>query len=376
MRSLLPWRTVLAILLVIVVSQPIAAARQAAEEPRNVTVLVGFGQDTVNLLSFFPREIRIRAGDTVTWNQNSDSAHTVSFLGPFPGPGGGTVFLAPGEVAVPANNLPVPGRPGVNYANPVRVYPFPGPEVLAGTIYSPGEFISSGRLASIPQTPGLPELQSFSLTFDTPGTYPYLCMTHTDEMLGFVEVLDTRATNVPSQAEIDAQAQAELGVLVGLVERAKLQRTVLRSEPGPGDTNIWFVSAGNSFFRLNDTRVRLEEFMPQDLTITSGDSVVWGSTAFHSVTFNPTPPPPPLTLFETLEDGTPAIVNNEVVFQPSKPTGVFDPTKWYVSGNLSRGQPVGTAWTLTFETPGTFDYYCSVHRDLGMVGSITVLPRS
>jgi plastocyanin len=30
---------------------------------------------------------------------------------------------------------------------------------------------------------------------------------------------------------------------------------------------------------------------------------------------------------------------------------------------------------LAFETPGTFEYYCSVHLDVGMKGTITVLAR-
>lgn len=364
----------IATLFLVVSGRSGAAASAAAQAPRDIEVLAGFGQDTVDLLAFFPQDVRIRAGDTITWKQNSDSPHNVAFFGTFPGPGSGNRFLPPGEL-IPNANLPIPGRPGVNQFNPVSAFPFPGPEANGGT-YSPGEFISSGRLAGIPPTPGLEEIFSFSLTFDTPGTYPYICLTHAGNMRGTVEVVSPSAAGVPSQAEIDARAEAEIDVLLALTERAKLQRANSRSETGPANNTVWLVSAGNPWFQISDERAELLEFLPRDLTVTSGDTVVWGSTGFHSVTFNPAPPEPPLRLVETLPDGTEAIINNPLVFSPAKPAAVYDPAQYFNSGNLSNGQPNGTAWTLTFETPGVYEYYCGVHRDLGMKGSITVVAPS
>ena len=40
-----------------------------------------------------------------------------------------------------------------------------------------------------------------------------------------------------------------------------------------------------------DGRAHVNEFFPKDTTIRAGDTVVWGSTYFHSVTFSPTLPP-------------------------------------------------------------------------------------
>lgn len=358
---------------IVAVSQPSTMASQVAQEPRELAVLAGFGQDTVDMLAFFPQKIRVRAGDTVTWKQNSDASHNVAFYGSFPGPGSNNRFAVPG-VLVPSPNLPVAGRPGVTELNSVSPYPYPGPEA-SGSTYRPGEFVSSGRMAGTPQTPGIDELFSFSLTFDAPGTYAYLCLVHTEQMPGTVEVVAASAASAPSQAEIDAQAQAEIAVLVGLAERAQVQRASLRSEPGPSNNTIWSVGAGNHWFQINDERSSLLEFLPKDLTVTSGDTVVWGSTGFHSVTFNPLPPAPPLRFIETLPDGTQVIINNPLVFDPVKPAAVYDPSQYYNSGNLSVGQPNGTAWTLAFDLPGTFEYFCGVHRELGMTGTITVLPR-
>ena len=353
----------------------VSLAKPAPQEGRNLTVLSGAGQDTVNLLSFFPQTIRIRAGDTITWQQNSRAPHTVSFLGsPAPGPITNTLFTDGGIPIVPAPNLPVPGQPGVDQLNPYSAFPYP--EGANGSTYNGGAFVSSGRMSSAVPTPGVPEMSTFSMKFDTPGTYIYLCLTHFTNMSGTVVVADASATDVPTQADIDAQARQQIAGLTSLAERAAQQQSDSRSEPGPQNNTTWFVSAGNNDFRINDSRVALEEFFPRNVTISAGDTVLWGSTGFHSVTFNPTPPAPPLNYLETLPDGTQAIINNPASFHAVKPSPIYNPSQFYNSGNLSRGQPLGTAWSLTFDAPGVFEYYCNVPRELGMVGTVTVLPRS
>jgi plastocyanin len=73
-------------------------------------------------------------------------------------------------------------------------------------------------------------------------------------------------------------------------------------------------------------------FSPETITVTQGDSVTWtNGGGVHDVTF---------------EDG---------LFQQPSP-------------------PNATIWTVsrTFDTPGTYLYYCSVHRSLGMTGSVLV----
>ena len=73
-------------------------------------------------------------------------------------------------------------------------------------------------------------------------------------------------------------------------------------------------------------------FSPQTVTVTQGDSVTWtNGGGFHDVTF---------------EDG--------LFKQPPTPSADI----WTVS--------------RTFDSPGTYLYYCSVHRSLGMTGSVVV----
>ena len=37
--------------------------------------------------------------------------------------------------------------------------------------------------------------------------------------------------------------------------------------------------------------------------------------------------------------------------------------------------PMEKMWALTFNTPGTYQYVCLLHEDLGMKGTINVQPR-
>jgi plastocyanin len=347
-------------------------ASAAAQESRNLTVLVGAGQDTVSIDTFFPQNVRIRAGDTVTWRIESDATHAVGFnQGATPsGPLNPDVFAAPGEV-IPAANVPVPGRPGVTMLNPVRDFPVGD----ATAPYRGNNFISSGRLAKDRDFWGVPVPDTFSLTFDTPGTYQYLCLVHTGAMYGTVEVVDASAASVPSQAEIDALAQSEMASLLGRVEQARAQGSNPRNDPGPNGSHFWYVRPGNTEQGVNERRVQLLEFLPSDLTITAGDTVIWPSLVLHSVTFTPSPPPPAFIMPEDRPEGPPWMIRNPLIVDPAKPTGVYDPALYYNSGGLNPPSPTGTAWALTFETPGTFEYICGVHQELGMKGRITVLPR-
>src|SRR5690242_16275704 len=117
MRFSVPVVVALASALTLVVALPATQVSRAQDGPRTMTVLAGVGQDTMDVLAFFPQNIRVRAGDTITWKQNSDAGHTVSFVGSYPGNGGSDIFLVPGET-VPSPNLPMPDQPGVTYLNP------------------------------------------------------------------------------------------------------------------------------------------------------------------------------------------------------------------------------------------------------------------
>ena len=78
---------------------------------------------------------------------------------------------------------------------------------------------------------------------------------------------------------------------------------------------------------------------PEELKVSVGDTVVWVNVAeSHNVVFNRVP------------DG----IDVDAI---SEPTLATEP---------------GPAHSVTFEIPGTYTYYCSPHRELGMFAKVIV----
>ena len=335
-----------------------ALASAQTHDHHGVGAFVGAGRDTTVVNAFFPERITIRVGETVTWKQNGDEIHTVTFTGGAP---------------LPGIEVPVPdGGPGEMMLNPQLAFPtrMPGAPVES---YDGTGFISSGILSPQPPEPGAPPNDTFSVTFTEPGVYEYVCALH-PEMRGVVEVLPAEA-EVPSQADLDAQAEAEMGHFLAMVEAARAHGGEVRSEPGPDGATIWFVRAGAVDFHSGDLRAQAFDFLPQNLTIQAGDTVVWSSPSFHTVTFSPLPPGPEFVIPTPQGEGPPLLLLNSEVVLPAKPGAVYDELQYFNSGLIGLQAPFGPAWALTFDTPGTYEYVCSVHREMGMTGTITVVAR-
>jgi plastocyanin len=124
-----------------------------------------------------------------------------------------------------------------------------------------------------------------------------------------------------------------------------------------------------------DLQAQIYEFFPEVLTIKAGDTVVWGATDIHTITFNPLPPDPEPILPEPQEVGPPLLLLNPAILLSVKPTGIYDPSQYFNSGLIGLATGGGTAWSLTFDEPGSYEYYCALHKELGMEGRIVVLPR-
>jgi plastocyanin len=343
-----------------------------------VTALVGAGQDTFQALAFFPMNLRIHTGDTVTWRMNGDELHTVAFVqgfDPGPFPVGVTTPLAPPTERVPAFAVGIPGAPPeALQLNPLVAWPTrqPGAPIES---YSGSGFLNSGVLADESLLDDAPPNETFSVTFPTPGVYSYICLIHTINMMGTVEVVGPEEI-VPDQAAIDATANAEITALLQLIGATQDEgNQTARSEPGPAGTTFWYVRAGMEEFISGDTRAQVMDFLPKATTVQAGDTVIWSTDYFHTVSFVPTPPSP--ELFEPIDQptGPPVLALDPDVVLPRKPSATYDPSQYYNSGILGPFTPFGLSWALTFDRPGTYEYICAIHDEIGMKGTITVLPR-
>lgn len=340
--------------------EPTEETAAEPQDPREILLLAGAGQDTVAINAFFPESVRVRAGDTVTWQINSDEPHTATFLSGEP---------------LPPDPVPIPGGgPTDIMLNPVSFFPSRAPdapvETYNGEGYRNSGFLSNGTV--------VPPNEAYSLTFDTPGTYEYICLIHPTTMHGEIVVEPQDATDVPSQEEIDEVAEAEMTPLLEEAEElrasaASMGADMVRTEPGPDGTTIWHVPAGVTG---SDSHIEIYDYFPKDLPIEVGDTVIWTSTFFHQVIFNPGQPPPEFVVPTEVEgqELPNLVVSPEVAF-PSKPAGEFDGTQLFTSGligTLGGPLPGGTTFSMTFSEPGAFEYVCATHRPLGMTGNIIV----
>jgi plastocyanin len=122
-------------------------------------VVVGYSSGVIDVMRFFPSEVKAHPGDTVVWTlSTADVApHTVTFLNGHPEPGLTLVVQPP--------------TPPLILLNPAVL--FSSPNVISGSLLNKKDFFNSGLLS-----PGTPAT-SFSIKIGNfTGSLPYLCMLH------------------------------------------------------------------------------------------------------------------------------------------------------------------------------------------------------
>jgi plastocyanin len=134
----------------------------AAAEGTVWDVAAGVGEEQAQVMRFLPDRLEIHAGDTVRWtNLGGPEPHTVTF---------------PGDTAPPELLLvePQTAGPPLLVLNPEVMDPAGGPS------YDGAGYVNSGWLqdeeVEFPEGTEFPD--TWELTFDTPGEYPYYCVLH------------------------------------------------------------------------------------------------------------------------------------------------------------------------------------------------------
>ena len=292
-------------------------------------------------LEFLPRTVRVPVGGAVRWLVKG--FHNVAFASGQPYP----EFL-----------LPLPGEPNVQ-VNPLVAFP-----VQPAPVYDGVGYFNSG----LPPQPGQPF--EWALTFAKPGAFEYACIVHAN-MKGYV-VVEPAGTAVPSQEEVTAQGQREAQQYIATAAAAAQPQQATR-EPGPAGTTRWTATMDVP----DDPHTAVQRFFPQNLTIQPGDTVRWVNPALtepHTVTFRAGAPREPEFAPVPQPNGPPIVAGNLRVLSPIVPPGPYDGRSYAGSGMIGEGTPFGREFALTFSTPGTYQYVCVLHEDLGMAGFITVAP--
>ncbi|CAA9274925.1 MAG: hypothetical protein AVDCRST_MAG77-3369 [uncultured Chloroflexi bacterium] len=281
-------------------------------------------------MAYFPGSLVIHAGDTVRWR--FEAVHTVTF---------------PAGRPAPPRTVPGPGL-GEATLGPVH---FPA----GGAVYDGSEPVNSGRPLFVP-----PEAFAYELTFPLPGVHGYVCLLHPG-MRGEVTVLPAGAPLPETPEQARARGEATVAPLLAL---ARADAAAARLEATSG---VHAALAGVA----NGNGASAKLFLPGDLTVKRGDTVVWTrADAFdsHTVTFpGPGNAPPAFVEVRPQPSG-------EFLFVQPAASRSRSPGNNYAGEGLANSgilmSPGGT-YLLRFDAPpGTYEYLCLLHPE--MKGSVTV----
>jgi plastocyanin len=353
------WRRCLTTLVIVTVGAVCAAPAAMA---KTKTVFAGgpppkasdagnakFAKD-LDLNGFFGRKLAIHVGDSVKWVFSKRVVHTVTFLAP----GQALPSLEQADAANPysgfndATNSPFwfNGQPSL-LIPPDHAFP------VGGATTDGKSYHNSGLSA--------PAFKSYSLKFTRKGTFKYYCLAHPG-MDGTVKVV-AKSKKIPSAA---ADRRARIAQFKDAVKRSK----ALADFHPTGTTVVAGHDKGNvSWFR----------FFPATRTIQAGQAVHFtiSSTAeIHTMTFGPQPLKD-FVMVQPQASGPPRLQFSPYTFLPSDPmippyTGTNHGDGFFNTGILDtnpQSPPPGSV-DVTFTTPGTYSFECTIHP--GMQGKIIV----
>jgi plastocyanin len=189
-------------------------------------------------LAFFPTDVFVNVGDTLTWNFDAAEPHTVS-------------FLQAGQT--PPNAFTAPATPN-NF------------------VYNGTEFVNSGVMTN--------PSGSYSVVFNAAGDFNYVCLVHPKTMTARIHVNPSGSPYPHTQTFYDRQGRDQARLL--LEDGQGIRRDSLDTA---NDANKIVTGGG-------DAQVFVARFLPQEKRVHVGDTVTWSnpdSITPHTVTFGPTP---------------------------------------------------------------------------------------
>jgi len=301
-------------------------------------------------LAFLPNELWVHTGDSILWTFPTHERHTLTFLEPGQTrpPGFGPVF-----------GVPV-GCPGLTPDGSS----FDGTACLTtGVLLLPED---SGPTASAP---------TYTVSFPAAGNFKFVCLIHAD-MTGVVHVVDASGPLPHYQDFYDREAQSEQVLL--LADASRLEGRGIPGNQDRGQSNDVAAGIGEIVTTTGggSQTASLMRFLRDTLVVQVGDTVEWTSldpSINHTVTFGVEP-----------ADPRPRSANVLLTSDGARQAVISSPTDSVNSGFLSPApqdraglaqSPLGvTRFRVTFTSPGTFNYICAVHDQLGMKGKVIVHP--
>ena len=336
-------------------------------------------------LAYFPNELQAHPGDTLEFDfADTGEPHTAAM--------GGLVDNAMGVLESSGYDLSSNEPPPPEVEEVFNTFPFMLPEdptapvnqgpgqpcvVAAGDEVSleepcpdqgPAPFDGTQELVNTGFVPG-GDSSEIQLSDDiAPGDYTIICLVHGPEMTATVTVVDP-GTEIPSTDDVAEAGQSAIDDVIGelepLIEETRAN-TDASAAPAGAFSETLPIAGGVAVF-------------PDNISIAAGESVTWNIFGPHTVSFNA--PESARPLITVAADGTVAInpegagpagwegpppPSDSEEAPPPIDAGTFSGEGFHSSSLLF--DPA--VYTLTFDTPGTYEYLCLVHPD--MEGTVTV----
>lgn len=299
-------------------------------------------------LAFLPNELWVHTGDSIRWTFPTHERHTLTFLKPgqIRPPGFGPIF-----------DVPV-GCPGIT------------PD---GSSFDGSACVTSGILRLGDNTKSTENAPTYTVSFPAAGNFKFVDLLHAD-MSGVVHVLNLSETLPHDQDFYDRQAQGEQALLLG--DASRLEGRGTPGDNGGAQSNDVAVGIGEVVTTTGAglQTASLMRFLRGTIVVRVGDTVVWTSldpSINHTVTFGTEPAdprPPSANVSLTSEGARQAVISSSA---DSVNSGYLSPAP-QDRANLAQSPPGVTSFRVTFTSPGTFNYICAIHDDLGMHGTVIV----
>jgi plastocyanin len=191
-------------------------------------------------------------------------------------------------------------------------------------------------------------------------------------MTGVVHVLNASDALPHDQEFYDQQALSERALL--LTEGSRLQER--EDSEDLGDSVAAGIGAVLTTTGAGSQTASLMRFERGTIVVQVGDTVEWANldpSINHTVTFGaePTDPRPASANVTSTSDGArQAVISSSA---DNANSGFLTPAP-QDRANLAQSAPGVTRFRVTFTAPGTFNYICAVHDQLGMKGTVIVHP--
>jgi plastocyanin len=199
-----------------------------------------------------------------------------------------------------------------------------------------------------------------------PGTYGFMCLVHRASMVGSIEVKPSDEER-PRVADVRNQATDEEDEVASTLEPAARRAAARRG----GSVLAGTGPAGRS-------RGLVSSFIPNEVKIGTGESVVWQLYGTHSISFDPSRDAQQGVVTEDDEGahinldawrsvGSRAPPAAAVAYPPAAARVAVKGGAWSGEGAFSSGiirasQPTVLTYELSFTKAGTYRYQCLVHK--------------